>query len=213
MAVWLSRTPRAERAGARRPGYAATGAMADRSASSAACSATAVSAAGSPEDPKTPARRKRGQLPRIDFDATIEEAKAALKRATKAMTEARALAKNERRKKARLLKKAAALSPEDLERIAVLKRCGLWNPLVGEPGDCQGNAAGAADKAPAATSAAQLSAGSLPSASSSSTAAGGAAAAGMGEAGGAAPPSPMTGGAAAAAEAADPSECDSRGDE
>jgi hypothetical protein len=56
-----------------------------------------------------------------------------MKRAQKAVSEARAQAKNERRKKARLLKKAAGLSPADLERIAVLKRCGLWDPNLGAP--------------------------------------------------------------------------------
>jgi len=76
-------------------------------------------------------KRKRAQLPRIDLDRSIEEAKEAMKKASKAMCDARAAAKNERRKKARLLKKAAALSPADLERIAVLKRCGLWDPSLG----------------------------------------------------------------------------------
>ena len=76
-------------------------------------------------------KRKRKELPRIDLDRSIEEAKEAMKKASKAMLDARAAAKNERRKKARLLKKAAALSPADLERIAVLKRCGLWDPNLG----------------------------------------------------------------------------------
>ena len=49
------------------------------------------------------------------------------------MAEARVQARNERRKKARLLKKAAALSPQDLERIAALKRCGLRDPSLGVP--------------------------------------------------------------------------------
>ena len=78
-----------------------------------------------------PKRRKRKELPRIDLDQSIEEAKEAMKRAVKAMADARAQAKNERRKKARLLKKAATLSPADLERIAILKRCGLWDPNLG----------------------------------------------------------------------------------
>ena len=44
------------------------------------------------------------------------------------VNEARRAARNERRRKSRLMKKAATLTPEDLERIAVLKRCGLYNP-------------------------------------------------------------------------------------
>ena len=78
-----------------------------------------------------PKRRKRKDLPRIDLDQSIEEAKEAMKRAVKAMADARARAKNERRKQARLLKKAATLSPAGVERIAVLKRCGLWDPNLG----------------------------------------------------------------------------------
>jgi hypothetical protein len=66
----------------------------------------------------------------IDYDAKIQEAAASIKEMSKAMAAAKSAQRNERRKKQRLLKKAACLSPEDLERIAVLKRCGLWS---GEP--------------------------------------------------------------------------------
>ena len=72
------------------------------------------------------ATRKREKKPDIDYDAKIQEAAAAIKEMSKAMAAAKSAQKNERRKKQRLLKKAACLSPEDLERIAVLKRCGLW---------------------------------------------------------------------------------------
>ena len=47
-----------------------------------------------------------------------------MKAAQKKVQEAKSQARNERRKKQRLLKKAASLNAEDLERIAVLKRCG-----------------------------------------------------------------------------------------
>jgi hypothetical protein len=49
----------------------------------------------------------------------------------KQLSKARSEARNEKRKKARLVKKAAQLSPEDLKRIADLKRCGLWDPASG----------------------------------------------------------------------------------
>ena len=52
-----------------------------------------------------------------------------MKAAQKEVAEARRQARNERRKKQRLIKKAANLSAEDLERIAVLKRCGLADRL------------------------------------------------------------------------------------
>ena len=67
----------------------------------------------------------RRQRPRIDLDESIAAARDAMKQAKKDMVEARRINKNEKRKKQRLLRKAAALSSEDLERIAVLKRCGL----------------------------------------------------------------------------------------
>lgn len=96
--------------------------------------ATAEAVAADPPEKAPPSKgRKRRQLPRIDLDKTIEDAKEAIKKASKAMAEARVQARNERRKKARLLKKAATLSPQDLERIAVLKRCGLWEPSMGVP--------------------------------------------------------------------------------
>ena len=72
------------------------------------------------------ATRKRAKKPDIDYDAKIQEAAASIKEMNKAMAAAKSAQKNERRKKQRLLRKAACLSPEDLERIAVLKRCGLW---------------------------------------------------------------------------------------
>ena len=68
--------------------------------------------------------KKRAKRPAIDLDAAIQDAAAAMKAAQKKVNEAKAQAKNERRKKQRLLKKAASLNAEDLERIAVLKRCG-----------------------------------------------------------------------------------------
>ena len=82
-------------------------------------SAVPVSQPGSPQ-----AKKKRAKRPAIDLDAAIRDAAAAMKAAQKKVQEAKTQAKNERRKKQRLLKKAATLNAEDLERIAVLKRCG-----------------------------------------------------------------------------------------
>ena len=72
----------------------------------------------------SPAKRKRPRKPDIDLDDAIRSAAAAMKAAQKKVQEAKSQARNERRKKQRLLKKAAALNADDLERIAVLKRCG-----------------------------------------------------------------------------------------
>ena len=56
-----------------------------------------------------------------------------MKAAEKSVAKARAAAKQEKRKKTRMLKKASNLSATDLERIAVLKRTGLWDPSTSGP--------------------------------------------------------------------------------
>ena len=89
-------------------------------------SSASTTAAASPPAPR---RRRRKEHPPIDIDKTIADAREAVKAAQRAMTEARALARNERRKRARLIKKAAQLSPRDLDRIAILKKCGVWDPV------------------------------------------------------------------------------------
>ena len=62
------------------------------------------------------------------MDESIHQAKVRMGEAKKAITEARAAARNDKRKKARLVRKASALSSADLDRIKVLKRCGLSLP-------------------------------------------------------------------------------------
>jgi hypothetical protein len=80
--------------------------------------------------PKAKAKAVRGVRPRIDLDETIEKAQTAFREAQKAMAKARAEARYEKRKKARIYKKCAQLSAQDLERIAVLKRSGMWDPAL-----------------------------------------------------------------------------------
>jgi hypothetical protein len=77
--------------------------------------------------------RKRRRAGAIDIDTNILKAKDSMKEAAKALARARADAKNEKRKKARLLKKASQLSMMDLGRIAQLKNAGLWDPGHGLP--------------------------------------------------------------------------------
>ena len=79
----------------------------------------------------SPQAKKRAKRPRIDLDDSIQEARNAMQKAMKEVAEARRVAKNERRKKQRLIKKAGHLSAEDLERIAVLKRTGLSHASSG----------------------------------------------------------------------------------
>ena len=76
-------------------------------------------------------RRKRAKAPKIDIDALIAQQVLNMKNAKKLECQARRLMRNEKRKKQRLVKKASSLTPDDLERIAVLKRCGLWDPATG----------------------------------------------------------------------------------
>ena len=84
-------------------------------------------AASPPVKPKGGKRRPR---PTIDIDSAIHECKQKLKEAQKKVQAARLHQRNEKRRKQRVVKKAASLSLEDLERIAVLKRCGLITEKV-----------------------------------------------------------------------------------
>ena len=86
-----------------------------------------------PEDgPKRPGRPKKGSRPKIDIDEEIEEANRLAEVTRKIMQAAKAAQRNSRRTKQRLVRKAGKLSPGDLERIATLKRCGLF---VAEPAE------------------------------------------------------------------------------
>ena len=81
---------------------------------------------------KAAGRGRKAERPAIDLDRSIANARAAAKAAAKALASARTTARNERKKRARLVKKAAQLSSEDLERIAVLKRTGYWDASRGD---------------------------------------------------------------------------------
>jgi hypothetical protein len=66
------------------------------------------------------------------LDDKIREAKAAAKAAAKSLAQAGTQARVERKRRAHLVRKAGQLSAQDLERIAVLKRTGWWDPTSGE---------------------------------------------------------------------------------
>ena len=82
-----------------------------------------ASAAVETAAPATSTRRKRKAA--IDIDEHIATARQKMKEAQRMVSAAKAQARNEKRKKQRLMKKAATLTSEDLERIAVWKRSGL----------------------------------------------------------------------------------------
>ena len=81
--------------------------------------------AASPAAAKASSPQKRGSQPKIDLDDEIRRANDLATMSRKMLQAARNVARNNRKAKQRLIKKAGKLSPEDLERIAVLKRCGM----------------------------------------------------------------------------------------
>ena len=81
--------------------------------------------------------------PKIDLDKEIQEANLLATMSRKLMTAARAIERNNKKSKTRLIRKAGKLSPEDLERLAVLKRCGLYAEAVPEEPEGDAEAANA----------------------------------------------------------------------
>ena len=75
---------------------------------------------------KSKGRPKAGTRPKVDIDDEITEANRLAEVTKRMMQAAKAAQKNFKRQKQRLVRKAGKLSASDLERIAVLKRCGLF---------------------------------------------------------------------------------------
>ena len=75
---------------------------------------------------KASTRSKKAARPKIDLDEEIRRANDLAAMSRKMLNVAKPTSKNNRKAKQSLIKKAGKLSPEDLERIAVLKRCGLF---------------------------------------------------------------------------------------
>ena len=136
--------------------------------------------------------RKRVERPEIDLDANIRDARATIERARAALTQARQQAKADRRRKARLIKKACHLTPADLKRIAVLKRCG-FSGVDRDTSTLQIPTAANADATPVAhNSAANGASGAASSTAASSTPAQRAASCSAGPAGNTAEHSPAS---------------------
>ena len=76
-------------------------------------------------------KRKRLARPKIDIDAKITDLSVDIAKAQKLLKETKTLQRNERRKKQRLIKKAAGLSSNDLERIAVINALWAVGPRAG----------------------------------------------------------------------------------
>ena len=90
---------------------------------------------------KKSGRPKKGSRPKIDIDDEIDEANRLAEVTKKMMQAAKAAQRNSRRTKQRLVRKAGKLSPADLERIATLKRCGLFVADPAEPSSSSSSAA------------------------------------------------------------------------
>ena len=88
-------------------------------------------------------RPKKGSRPKIDIDHEIEEANRLAEVTKKMMQAAKSAQRNSKRCKQRLVRKAGKLSASDLERIATLKRCGLFVPEVSESSDAATSSSGA----------------------------------------------------------------------
>jgi hypothetical protein len=131
-------------------GMAAAGASGGESASLADVPEVVARAKG-----KAKGRPKVVSRPRLDLDEEIDQANKLAEASRKMMNAAKTLQKNNRRCKQWLLRKAGKLSPEDLERIAVLKRCGLYAEKVhdDDAGEQHDDAAASGDEPAAAPSA------------------------------------------------------------
>ena len=118
------------------PLFVDTSAMSGACASEAAervASVRASAKATAQALPKSRGRHRNVDRPRIDIDDEIESANELSNLMTKIGHAAKMSQRNSVRSKARLVKKCGKLSVQDLERLAVLKRCGLL--VTDEPVD------------------------------------------------------------------------------
>lgn len=77
------------------------------------------------EAPKKRGRTKKSEKPRIDIDDEIDAANTLCTLMKKLAHQAKMQQRNSERQKTRLLKKCGKLSAQDMERLAIMKRCGL----------------------------------------------------------------------------------------
>ena len=98
-------------------------------AGAASAQAAVAGAPGMPDKVARPTavRRKQGK---IDYDNNIARKKVEMKDLSRELRRTKADSRNEKRKKQRLVRKAAQLTIQDLHRIAALK-AGIWDPALG----------------------------------------------------------------------------------
>jgi hypothetical protein len=95
----------------------------------------ASSVASSPGTPVAKAKAKAavgrprgGKKPQIDIDVEIQEADKLAELFKKMQKASKVTARNSTRQRQRLVRKAHKLSEQDLRRLAVIKRCGMFVP-------------------------------------------------------------------------------------
>ena len=115
------------------PSCAAAAATAEDEVSTASGSpSSAPSAAGTPvAKAKTAAaggRARGGKKPQIDIDVEIQEANRLAELFKKMQKASKVASRNATRQRQRLVRKAQKLSEQDLMRLAVIKRCGMFMP-------------------------------------------------------------------------------------
>ena len=119
-----------------------------------------AAAAASPAAAKASPQSKKALRPKIDLDEEIRRANDVAAMSRKMLQAAKSVSRNNRKAKQRLIKKAGKLSPEDLERIAVLKRCGMYEEdgeeEQTENAEAEDHAKSGEKKRPAGPSAAEM---------------------------------------------------------
>ena len=99
---------------------------AEESVAGSSDEAPQAASAASPAAAKASPQSKKALRPKIDLDDEIRRANDLAAMSRKMLQAAKNVSRNNKKAKQRLIKKAGKLSPEDLERIAVLKRCGMY---------------------------------------------------------------------------------------
>ena len=115
--------------------------------------AEARAAQPAPKTKSRGGRPKAASRPKIDIDDEITEANRLAEITRPMMQAAKAAQRNSRRCKQRLVRKAGKLSAGDLERIAVLKRCGLFLEDEELPRTTSAASSSSGSAAPASTAA------------------------------------------------------------
>ena len=113
------------------PSCAAAAATAEDDVSTASGSpSSAPSAAGTPVAKAAAAggRARGGKKPQIDIDVEIQEANRLAELFKKMQKASKVASRNATRQRQRLVRKAQKLSEQDLMRLAVIKRCGMFVP-------------------------------------------------------------------------------------